>query len=148
GADRLLDPDSMQPQLRAELAKLRVNEPGSRARLAYVRWSGCGNRYPLVLGGNPATVTPAFAAFEAYCESHPTRPQCSASPPGTHAEDFLHAMIVRSGAFPPASQAFAYGSDACQPFANAQGEVPLWRRSWVTLQQLMLGLFGDLREAR
>jgi hypothetical protein len=142
GPDTLLDTDSVQPQLRELLASQNPNMPGSRVRQAYIRWSGCGDRYPLLLDGNPNTITPAFAAFRAYCERHPRRAQCKTNDPA----DFLQPMIVRSGAFPPATQAFAYDESTCQkPGRSLTGEVSLWRRARATVQQLSLGIFKDLR---
>jgi len=136
----LMDKESMRADLYEDLLK--------KHRLAYIRWSGCGNRYPLVLGGDSKTVTPAFAAFRAYCESHSGSTSCKDSPPATHTEDYLQPMIVRSGAFPPKLQDYAYGEKACQKPADAQGNVPSMRTWRVAFQQLTLGLFKDLRAER
>ena len=53
--------------------------------------------------------------------------------------------IVRSGAFPPAEQAFAYDRSVCQKAAPANGSVPLWRRAAKSFQQLALSVFEDPR---
>lgn len=146
GVDDLLDPKSMLPDLRTRLTAAKPNEPGSQVQLGYVRWSGCADRYPFLLGGNPNTVTPVFAAYRAYCDRYPTQARCDLSPPRTRAADYLHPMIVRSGAFPPSTQAFAFDESVCQrPGKTVRGEVGFWRRAWATLQQLALSVFKDLR---
>jgi CHASE2 domain-containing sensor protein len=144
-ADNLLDPDSIQPELRTLLDAQHPNEPKSLVRRAYIRWSGCGDRYPLLLGGNPKTITPAFAAYRAFCERYPHYAECKPDP-AQNAASFLHPMTVRSGAFPPSTQTFAYGDATCQKPGNSlRGDVPLTRRLWSMAQQLTLGIFKDLR---
>lgn len=146
----LLDPRSAQPELLA-LARpdgTQPDEANGRFNLAFVRWSGCGNRYPLVLGGDPAFLTPAFAAYRAFCSRHPGEASCARGNPVENVEDYLHPMIVRAGAFPPAEQSFAFGEQACQRFAPRGGETSAWRRLIVTLQQLTLGVFKDLRDEK
>ncbi|MFO1425406.1 MAG: CHASE2 domain-containing protein [Steroidobacteraceae bacterium] len=136
--DAVLERESIQPELLAGLAP---------EHLALVRWSGCGARYPLVLGANPGTVTPAFAAFRAACVADARwAPGCAANPRGA-ASDFTEPLRLRWGAFPPALQAFSSDARTCQPFANADGHVPLARRLGVALRELTLGLFEDLRDA-
>lgn len=146
----LLDPNSMLSDMRATLFDKNPNAPGSQVHLGYVRWSGCADRYPLLLGGNDHTVTPAFAAYRAYCDRQsPERRKeahCDVSPPRERPEAYLHPMIVRSGAFPPASQQFAFDENTCQkPGKDEHGQVGLLRQGWTFVQQMALGMFKDLR---
>jgi len=141
-ADSLFDLNSMQDELRLALDAYHPNENDSRVRRAYIRWAGCQDRYPLILGGNTKTLTPAFAAYTVYCEKHRGHPQCGHAQPDLHPEDYLRPMIVRSGAFPPSTQAFAYDSETCQRLgSNAKGDVPWIERLWSTVQQLAVGVF-------
>ena len=160
--ESLLDESSIQRELLIQLTDPDRGPEKSLLRLAYVRWSGCGNRYPLLLGGRNASPTPAFEAFRVYCEMQKKYGRqlaaCLAKPPADSADAYLQPMIVRSGAFPPSTQAFAY-KKACQQFAErrqkkgAPGEppvieeyVPRLRKIWVSIEQASLGLFGDLRK--
>jgi hypothetical protein len=112
--------------------------------VALVRWSGCGTRYPLVLGANPEAVTPAFAAFRAACQVDPRWADC-ATDPARNPRAYFEPMRVRWGAFPPADQAFSSDARTCQQPAAADGTVPAWRRLGIALRELTLGLFEDLR---
>jgi hypothetical protein len=143
----LLDPESLQDDLETELTTRQLNMPNSRVRLGYIRWSGCGDRYPLLLGGNPNTVTPAFAAYVAYCERNPTQASCPRKRPDRYPAEYLHPMIVQSSAFPPSTLSFAFSADACQALGDTEtGHVPIWRRLATTVDQLAMGvLFGDPR---
>ncbi len=151
----LLDEGSIQGDLLERIRGSDVHPKRPYLRLAYVRWSGCGNRYPLLLGGSTSAATPAFEAFRAYCRTHPmgtcpktspaARPEDLAEP-----EDYRLPMIVRSGAFPPSTQGFAYDPQVCQKFAERRGKekkdwVSPWRKLWVSFEQATLGLFADLR---
>ena len=138
----LIDSESLPPALGDQI---QANGRG-RFRLGYIRWSRCGGEYPLVLGGDPNAPTPAFAAYRAFCESPKHAAQCDHSDPWD-AVDFVHPMIVRPGAFPTADQRFAYGDSACQRPLPERGTLPLGERFMAALQQLTLGVFGDLRRS-
>lgn len=135
----LLDSESMPPSLVA------VARSDARFQLAYVRWAGCADRYPLQLGGDASAPTPAFAAYRAFCASAIGARQCADRNVAAHAEAYVHPLIVRAGAFPPAEQAFAYDQNVCQRAAPADGSVPLWRRIAKSFQQLALSVFEDPR---
>jgi CHASE2 domain-containing sensor protein len=135
----LLDAESMPPSL-VDLAR-----SDERFQVAYVRWSGCADRYPLLLGGNAGAPTPAFAAYRAFCASKAGAPRCAGDPLAQRADAYTHPLIVRAGAFPPAEQAFAYDQSVCQKAAPANGSVPLWRRVAKSFQQLALSVFEDPR---
>jgi CHASE2 domain-containing sensor protein len=133
----LLDPESMLPELHSALHPLWT--------LSYIRWSGCGTRYPLLLGDDPKSPTPAFAAYRAYCGFHPTLGSCGEGRPAVQPQSFREAMTVRWGAFPPPEQAFAFGADTCQAPAAPDGQVSVWRKLKVAIAQLTLGIFQDSR---
>jgi hypothetical protein len=142
----IFDDESMQPELRS-----RLGTPADASarnytgwQVALVRWSGCGTRYPLVLGANPQAVTPAFAAFRAACQVDPRWADCSVDP-AREPQSYFEPMRVRWGAFPPAEQLFSSDARTCQQPAAADGTVPAWRRLGVALRELTLGLFEDLR---
>lgn len=135
----ILDAESMPPAL------LGLARSDSRFEIGYVRWAGCGDRYPLLLGGDTNAPTPAFAAYRAFCASKAGEGRCSDRSPAQHREAYAHPLIVRSGAFPPAEQAFAYDQHVCQKAAPATGSIPLWRRVGKSFQQLALSVFEDPR---
>jgi CHASE2 domain len=130
----LLDPQSLQPELLA----LHYD-------IGYVGWSGCGSAYPLLLGGDVQTPTPAFAAYRRFCSDHRQQASCPRGEPATHAARFAQPMIVRAGAFPPAHQGFAYGA-VCQPLQPERGEPPTLHKLRMSVQQLVLSLFRDPRD--
>jgi CHASE2 domain len=135
----LLDPESMPSSLQM------LARSDARFQVAYVRWSGCADRYPLLLGGNASAPTPAFAAYRAFCASRAGAARCAGDPLAQRADAYTHPLIVRAGAFPPAEQAFAYDQSVCQKAAPANGSVPLWRRVAKSFQQLALSVFEDPR---
>lgn len=138
----ILDPESLPTALSEQM---QANGRG-RFRVGYVRWSRCGSEYPLLLGGDPAAPTPVFAAYRAFCESPKHAALCQHSDPWD-ARDFAHPMIVRAGAFPTPEQRFAYSESVCQRPMPQQGEMPTGERFFAALQQLTLGVFGDLRQS-
>lgn len=135
----LLDAESMPPSL-VDLAR-----SSARFEIGYVRWAGCGDRYPLILGGDSRAPTPAFAAYRAFCATHAGASRCADHNVTEHAGAYVHPLIVRAGAFPTAEQAFAYDQSVCQKAAAANGSVPLWRRLAKSFQQLALSVFEDPR---
>ena len=147
----LIDPESMLPTLLARLRPAAGDAAGALAPphanwlLSYIRWSGCGTRYPLMLGGDPNSATPAFAAFRAYCAKHSDIVSCSSASPATEPEKFQEPMTIRWGAFPPSEQSFAYGTNTCQAPADRDGQVSAWRKLKVAVTQLTLGIFQESR---
>jgi hypothetical protein len=139
----ILDPESLPDALQS-----RITPDGSgRFRAGYVRWSRCGNDYPLMLGGDVRAPTPVFAAYRAFCESPAHRSRCAASNPTDAPADFVHPMIVRAGAFPPPEQKFAYSESTCQRAMPEKRSLSTGERFLAAFQQLTLGVFSDLRRA-
>jgi hypothetical protein len=138
----ILDRESLPDAIRQQI---QVNGRG-RFRVGYVRWSRCGGEYPLMLGADPSAPTPAFAAYRAFCESPQHSARCKQSDPWDPRE-FAHPMIVRPGAFPTPEQRFAYGESICQRPLPLRGALPVGERFMSALQQLTLGVFGDLRRS-
>jgi len=158
----LLDAASLPDALRAALPAGEGGSapPGTRNNwhLSYVRWSGCGTRYPLVLAGAAPLYTPAMATYVAYCASRDRTgvhdagdrsggDRCPAAGADI-AADFHDAMTVRWGAFPPSDQRFANSSATCQAAAMPEGGVAWWRRVLVAIQQLTVGMLGDAAASR
>ncbi|MEJ0039774.1 MAG: CHASE2 domain-containing protein [Gammaproteobacteria bacterium] len=138
----ILDRESLPTALSEQV---QANGRG-RFRVGYIRWSRCGGEYPLLLGGDANAPTPVFAAYRAFCESPSHAARCERSDPWD-ARDFAHPMIVRPGAFPTPEQRFAYSESVCQRPLPARGDVPAGERFLSALQQLTLGVFGDLRRS-
>jgi CHASE2 domain-containing sensor protein len=138
----ILDRESLPDAIREQT---QGNGRG-RFRVGYVRWSRCGGEYPLMLGGDPSAPTPAFAAYRAFCESPKHSAQCRQRDPW-EPRQFAHPMIVRPGAFPTPEQRFAYGESVCQRPLPSRGALPVGERFMSALQQLTLGVFGDLRRS-
>jgi CHASE2 domain-containing sensor protein len=136
----ILDSESLPPELRQQM---QANGRG-RFRVGFIRWSRCGGEYPLLLGGDPSAPTPVFAAYRAFCESPKHTGRCERANPWD-AQDFVHPMIVRPGAFPTPEQRFAYSESVCQRPLPERGEMPASERFLAAFQQLTLGVFGDLR---
>ena len=118
-----------------------------RFRVGFIRWSRCGDAYPLMLGGDPNSPTPVFAAYRAFCESQAHAGQCGAIDPWADAGQYLHPMIVRPGAYPTPEQKFAYSDGVCQHPMSERGDVPRSERFLTAFQQVTLGLFGNLRKS-
>lgn len=139
----ILDPQSLPQTLQDRLS----SDGGGRFRVGYIRWSRCGDDYPLLLGGDTRAPTPVFAAYKAFCESagHPAR--CQDSHPARDPADYVQPMIVRAGAFPPPEQKFAFSESACQRPMPETREVGRSERFLAAVQQLTLGVFQDLRKA-
>jgi CHASE2 domain-containing sensor protein len=135
----LLDPESMPPSL------VSLARSDARFQIGYVRWAGCADRYPLLLGGDSTAPTPAFAAYRAFCATKAGAARCADHNVTEHAGAYVHPLIIRAGAFPPAEQVFAYDQHVCQKAAPANGSVPLWRRLAKSFQQLALSVFEDPR---
>ena len=161
--DRLVDPRSIEPALRAPFgispvppsadASTRtaavgaVAATGPRPGVALVSWSGCGNAYPLLLGGSRNAPTPAMAMFDATCRRRPALAACDfgGRAPLEVAQRFMQPMIVRWGAFAARSQEPFYAAGVCQRATNAEGGATLTTRVWRALQQLALGAVFNLR---
>lgn len=139
---RLLDDESLLPSLRSWLDG---RQPAGGIGL--VGWWGCGDRYPLILAGRASERSPAFALYAAWCDGEGVaRPECRARSAGSEADAaFVRPLVVRWGAFPPASQRPFYAEGVCQHYAPADGRVPLATRARMSLEQLLLGVFEDLR---
>jgi hypothetical protein len=138
----ILDRESLPAALSEQV---QANGHG-RFRVGYIRWSRCGGEYPLMLGGDPNAPTPVFAAYRAFCESPKHAARCERSDPWG-ARNFVHPMIVRPGAFPTPEQRFAYSESVCQRPLPEHGDLPASERFLPALQQLTLGVFGDLRKS-
>ena len=132
------DPESTPADLMAHLAADR------RISLGYVRWSGCGDNYPLMLGGRTDAPTPVFAAYRAWCGSNRVLGKCGVDPVQAP-ERFLTPVLVRYGAFPPPEQRLVNDETQCQA-AVAPGSDGTGRRWLSAFQQLLLGMFSDLRQ--
>ena len=142
--EQLLDDESILPPLKQWVEQ----QPAARS-IALVGWWGCGDRYPLILAGRADGMSPAFALLRAWCASAPAgRAECAglADETGVVA-NFLRPMVVRWGAYPPAAQRPFYAAGVCQEYAAADGSVPRARRLWMSLEQLLLGVFEDLRNS-
>jgi CHASE2 domain-containing sensor protein len=140
----ILDRESLPEALQSRLAP----DGAGRFRVGYVRWSRCGNDYPLLLGGDVRAPTPVFAAYQAFCDSAANSGRCTTAHPSRDPAAYVHPMIVRAGAFPPPEQKFAYSESACQRPMPERREIPRNERFLAALQQLTLGVFRDLRTAR
>ncbi len=142
--EQLLDDESILPELRQWIAQ----RPASSS-VALVGWWGCGDRYPLILAGRATQKSPAFALYEAWCAgSGLSEPACHRRATAVDQDaSYLHPMVVRWGAYPPASQRPFYAAGVCQSYAPANGRVPLTTRAWMSLEQLLLGVFEDLRNS-
>ena len=143
--ERLLDEESILPPLR-QWAEQRPASVG----VALVSWWGCGDRYPLILAGRPSEKSPAFALYEAYCDGAGRgKPECAGlAPEEDRGANFLRPMVVRWGAYPPAKQRPFYAAGVCQQYAPADGRVPFLTRVSMSVQQLLLGVFEDLRNSQ
>ena len=149
----LLDTESIQRDLRDQILQIGMRKHDNW-HLALVRWSGCGSRYPLMLGGNADAVTPALAAYRAACVAPPqswsekaNRPQC-VSDAAQLTVNFREPLRIRWGAFPPWEQRFSSDERTCQPSASRAQAVPLWRRLGVALRELTVGMFKDMRKSQ
>jgi hypothetical protein len=60
---------------------------------------------------------------------------------------FTAPLVVRWGAFPPAQQRQFYSAGVCQPSADEDGSVSAWRSFRISITQLLLGIFEDLRDS-
>ncbi|HEV7717324.1 MAG TPA: CHASE2 domain-containing protein [Steroidobacteraceae bacterium] len=138
----IFDEESLPPPLFGQT----LSNGRGRFRVGYIRWSRCGDEYPLMLGGSADAPTPVFAAFRAYCESPEHSKACAAANPWDRSGEYRAPMIVRPGAFPTPEQKFAYSDAVCQHPMREAG-VPRSERFLAALQQLTLGMFGDLRRS-
>ncbi|MET0281320.1 MAG: CHASE2 domain-containing protein [Steroidobacteraceae bacterium] len=137
----LLDERSLDGELRTWIGE----DPQAR-RIAYVNWSSCGGRYPLMLAGRVDAPTPAFAAYQAFCTQRPQVAGCRNGAESGEAA-FVRPLIPRAGAFPPAAQTFSHGADVCQRGAAPDGTVAAWRRLAKSARQLAFSLFGNPRRS-
>lgn len=122
---------------------------------AYIGWQKCGNRYPLFVGGNPDTATPAFALYQAHCAA----PESSvltgcelarrfADEQAMPAQDRQFApMTVLWGAYPTAAQANLYQEGQCQQAAPASGAPEMGDRIRTMLRQAFRSLIGDVEQS-
>lgn len=121
---------------------------------AYIGWQKCGNRYPLFVGGNPETTSPAFALYLAHCAA----PENSAytgcelarrfAAGAGQADDRQFApMTVLWGAYPTASQASLYQQGQCQQAAPATGPPGWGNRIEAMLRQAFRSLIGDVEQS-
>jgi hypothetical protein len=146
--DTSLPLDILEPQSLPQTLQDRMSsDGGGRFRVGYIRWSRCGEDYPLLLGGDVRAPTPVFAAYKAFCDSAAHSGRCQESHPVRDPGNFVHPMIVRAGAFPPPEQKFAFSESACQRPMPEKREVGRSERFTAALQQLTLGVFQDLRTA-
>jgi CHASE2 domain-containing sensor protein len=129
------DPESTPADLMAQVRGDR------RFSLGYVRWQGCGDNYPLMLGGRVDAPTPVFATYRAWCASGRALGKCGVDPSRTP-ERFLAPVLVRYGAFPPAEQRLVNDETQCQAAAPTSSDGRRWLSAF---QQLVLGMFTDLR---
>jgi CHASE2 domain-containing sensor protein len=151
-ADRLRDTstplDILEPQSLPQPLQDRLRpDGGGRFRVGYIRWSRCGEDYPLLLGGDTRAPTPVFAAYKAFCDSPAHAGRCQDSHPTRDPADYVHPLIVRAGAFPPPEQKFAFSESACQRPMPEGREMGRGERFMAAIQQLTLGVFQDLRTA-
>jgi len=135
------EPASLLPEFRS----WQEDRPG-RARVSLIGWWGCGDRYPLRLGGPGSPPTPAMAMLEAYCRK-PDRLQPGCELLRSDGDAFAAPLVVRWGAFPPAQQRQFYSAGVCQPYADEHGGVSAWRAFRTSVTQLLLGIFEDLRDS-
>jgi hypothetical protein len=136
--EALLDEQSILPPLKAWVGA----QPATRS-IGLVGWWGCGDRFPLMLAGQQSEMSPAFALLRAWCGTAGTgKPGCEGT---SDAANYRRPMVVRWGAYPPAAQRPFYAAGVCQPYAAADGSVPRARRLWMSVEQLLLGVFEDLR---
>jgi len=130
------DPESTPADLLAQIAADK-----KRFSLGYVRWSGCGDDYPLMLGGRLDAPTPVFATYRAWCASGRALGKCGVDPQ-KQPDRFLTPVLLRYGAFPPAEQRLVNDESQCQAAAPGAGDGQRWLSAF---QQLVLGMFTDLR---
>jgi CHASE2 domain-containing sensor protein len=143
--ESLLDDNSVLPVLSQWVAA----QPTARG-IALVGWWGCGDRYPLILAGRATEESPAFALLSRYCalNGESSRECAPLKDSATIEAHFARPMVVRWGAYPPATQQPYYAAGVCQRYATPDGAPSYVRRLWTSLQQLLLGVFEDLRAAR
>lgn len=117
--------------------------------IGLVGWWGCADRYPLILAGHATEMSPAFALLRAHCALAPAASdECaSLTDDATIEAAFSRPMVVRWGAYPPMSQQPYYAAGVCQRYATADGGPPWTTRARMSLEQLLLGVFEDLRNA-
>jgi CHASE2 domain-containing sensor protein len=90
-------------------------------RVAMVSWSGCGDRYPLMLGGSDFAKTPAFALYRTYCErANAPREVTGQRLCKSLDRVSLEPMMVRWGAFTSGMQQRFYRAGVCQSRADPQ----------------------------
>ena len=156
-AGNLVDPASIEPTLRPllglgtagpEAAATPAEPAAARPRfgVAAVGWSGCGGSYPLLLAGNTRATTPAMAMFEQSCAAGMKARGCrslAAATPSLAA--FSSPMIVRWGAFAPATQSRFYAANVCQRYEDLAHPVSHANRLAMALRQFALGAIVDLR---
>jgi hypothetical protein len=146
--DTSLPLDILETESLPELLRDRMRtDGGGRFRVGFIRWSRCGDDYPLLLGGDPRAPTPVFAAYKAFCESSAHSARCQDSHPTRDPGRYVQPMMVRAGAFPPPEQKFAFSESACQRPMPERREVGRAERFMAAVQQLTLGVFQDLRRA-
>lgn len=133
--------------VRPDLVAAVEAEPG-RLDFTLVSWWGCGHQYPLAAGGNALERTAALDLYRAWCRGPAAEPaRCRLDERGEiKAADFAAPLVVQWGAFPPAEQMPFYAAGICQDPAPA-GMAGLWHRVKVAADQLLLGVFEDLRDA-
>jgi len=114
--------------------------------ISLVGWWGCADRYPLILTGHATEMSPAFALLRAHCAlAQEPDPECAALKDETSIEsNFSRPMVVRWGAYPPVAQQPYYAAGVCQRYAAS---ISWTTRLWMSLEQLLLGVFEDLRNA-
>jgi CHASE2 domain-containing sensor protein len=122
---------------------------------AYVGWQRCGSRYPLLVGGDPAIATPAFALYQAHCNAPDPSPYSAcvlnqrfrkAQALGSFGRTF-DPMTVLWGAFPTAAQSRLYAAGECQRAAPDSAAPSLPTRLSVMLRQAYRSLVGDVEQA-
>lgn len=163
GADESGECVSAQPAITAQEAAANPPFIGVIPELAgsdllgraYIGWERCGNRYPLLIGGDEAIPSPAFALYRAHCEA----PEASrysgcnlqkrfAERQGAAGTDRRFApMTVQWGAFPSAAQSGLYAAGVCQRPAPEQGAPSFGMRLGTMLRQAYRSLVGDVEQA-
>lgn len=143
---QLIDGKSMDGELLGWIEE-GPHGPSAPRQMAYVNWSACGGKYPLMLAGRADAGTPAFTAYRAFCTRRPEVAGCRDAPEDeTGTEAFSSPMTIRAGAFPPFEQQFSHAG-ACQKTTGENGSVSTWRRLAKSARQLAFSLFGNPRRS-
>lgn len=112
--------ESEQPDTIGDPARLIVKgsvlQPfrESKATISYIGWTGCGNRYPAFLLGDPSLTTPSFSLFSRLCNSTNQFPGCDAIREENWSA-FKYPMALRWGSRISRNHAEleAYGGQQC-----------------------------------